>query len=43
MKKYRFFRLSLGWQIVIGLVLGIVCGAFTYHNQGAITIMSNLG
>ncbi len=43
MKKYRFFRLSLGWQIVIGLVLGIACGSLTYHNQGAITIMSNLG
>lgn len=43
MKKYRFTRLSLGWQIVIGLILGIIVGGMTYHNKTAISAMSNLG
>ncbi|KIS03725.1 cation:dicarboxylate symporter family transporter [Paucilactobacillus wasatchensis] len=43
MKHYRFTRLSLGWQIVIGLVLGIIAGGIFYHNKAAITVMQNLG
>ena len=43
MKKYRMPRLSLGWQIIIGLVLGIIFGVIFYHNKTAITAMQNLG
>lgn len=43
MKRYRFGRLSLGWQIMIGLILGIIVGAMTYQNTGAIKVMQSLG
>lgn len=43
MKHYRFSRLSMGWQIMIGLVLGIICGVIFYHNNGAIVVMQSLG
>lgn len=43
MKKYRISRLSMGWQIMIGLVLGIICGMVFYHNTGAIKVMQSLG
>ncbi|WP_203642220.1 cation:dicarboxylate symporter family transporter [Levilactobacillus andaensis] len=43
MKKYRNYRLSLGWQILIGLVLGIILGAVFYQNKVAITAMQNIG
>ncbi|WP_125763651.1 cation:dicarboxylate symporter family transporter [Companilactobacillus hulinensis] len=43
MQKQKFFRLSLGWQIIIGLVLGIVLGQLFYHNKAAITVMQNIG
>ena len=43
MKKYRMPRLSLGWQIIIGLVLGIIFGVIFYHNKTAIIAMQNLG
>lgn len=43
MKKTRHFRLSMGWQILIGLSLGILSGIIFYQNKTAITIMSNLG
>ncbi|BAN05712.1 Proton glutamate symport protein [Levilactobacillus brevis KB290] len=43
MKKYRSYRLSLGWQILIGLALGIVLGAVFYQNKLAITAMQNIG
>ncbi|MDN6576288.1 MAG: cation:dicarboxylase symporter family transporter [Lactiplantibacillus plantarum] len=43
MKRYRQFRLSLGWQILIGLVLGIVLGVVFYGNKPAITAMQNIG
>ena len=43
MKHYRLNRLSLGWQIVIGLVVGIIVGAMFYKNQTAITILQSLG
>lgn len=43
MKKYRISRLSMGWQIMIGIVLGIICGMIFYHNTGAIKVMQSLG
>lgn len=43
MKRYRFGRLSMGWQIMIGLALGIICGLIFYQNKGAITVMQSLG
>ena len=43
MKRYRFGRLSMGWQIMIGLVLGIICGLIFYQNKSAITVMQSLG
>ncbi|MGY4789195.1 cation:dicarboxylate symporter family transporter [Pediococcus pentosaceus] len=43
MKKVRNWRLTLGWQILIGLILGVVLGAVFYHNQVAITAMQNIG
>ncbi|WP_024747022.1 cation:dicarboxylate symporter family transporter [Levilactobacillus namurensis] len=43
MKRYRNYRLSLGWQILIGLILGIVLGAVFYENKLAITAMQNIG
>lgn len=43
MKKVKIGRLSLGWQIIIGLVLGIICGIIFYQNKTAITFMENLG
>ncbi|AQW21262.1 glutamate/aspartate:proton symporter GltP [Lentilactobacillus curieae] len=43
MKKYKQYRLSLGWQIMIGLGLGIVLGVVFYGNQVAITTMQNIG
>ena len=39
MKKVRNWRLTLGWQILIGLILGVVLGASFYHNQVAITVI----
>ncbi|KRL11411.1 cation:dicarboxylase symporter family transporter [Lentilactobacillus otakiensis] len=43
MKRYRAYRLSLGWQIVIGLVLGVFFGVIFYKNNAAITVMQNIG
>ena len=43
MKRYRQFRLSLGWQILIGLVLGVILGVVFYGNKTAITAMQNIG
>lgn len=43
MKKYHLSRLTLGWQIMIGLVLGIVLGCVFYQNKTAITTMQNIG
>lgn len=43
MKHYHFGRLSLGWQILIGLVLGVICGIVFYKNHTAITVMQSLG
>nr|WP_153702840.1 cation:dicarboxylase symporter family transporter [Limosilactobacillus reuteri] len=33
----------MGWQIMIGLALGIICGLIFYQNKGAITVMQSLG
>ena len=43
MKHYRFSRLSLGWQIFIGLLAGIVVGMIFYQNHTAITVLQSLG
>ncbi|MGO3401245.1 MAG: cation:dicarboxylate symporter family transporter [Lentilactobacillus parabuchneri] len=43
MKRYRSYRLSLGWQILIGLVIGVVFGVIFYKNNTAITAMQNIG
>ncbi|WP_268913493.1 cation:dicarboxylate symporter family transporter [Lentilactobacillus sp. SPB1-3] len=43
MKKYKSYRPSLGWQIMIGLILGIVLGVVFYGNKVAITTMQNIG
>ncbi|MHA8138009.1 dicarboxylate/amino acid:cation symporter [Lactobacillaceae bacterium Scapto_B20] len=37
------FKLTIGWQIMIGLILGIIFGVVFYQNQMAITTMSNIG
>lgn len=42
-KKVRSWRLTLGWQILIGLFLGVVLGVVFYQNQTAITAMQNIG
>lgn len=36
-------RPSLGAQIMMGLILGVIAGMLTYHNQLAITAMQNTG
>lgn len=43
MKHYKFLKLSLGWQILIGLILGVILGIIFYHNELAITAMQNIG
>ena len=43
MQKQKFFRISLGWQIIIGLILGIILGQLFYQNKAAIQVMQNIG
>ncbi|KRN28674.1 Na+ H+-dicarboxylate symporter [Lactobacillus selangorensis] len=43
MQKQHHFHISMGWQILIGLTLGIISGVVFYQNKAAITVMSNLG
>lgn len=43
MQRQRFFRVSLGWQIIIGLILGIILGQVFYQNKVAIQVMQNIG
>ncbi len=43
MKRYKAYRLTLGWQILIGLILGVVFGIIFYKNNTAITTMQNIG
>lgn len=40
MKK---FKITLGWQILIGLILGIILGLVFYKNATAITAMQSIG
>ncbi|CAI2551521.1 cation:dicarboxylate symporter family transporter [Apilactobacillus kunkeei] len=40
MKK---FKITLGWQIFIGLILGIILGLVFYKNATAITAMQSIG
>lgn len=40
MKK---FKITLGWQIFIGLILGIILGLVFYKNATAITAMQSVG
>ncbi|GLB47387.1 proton glutamate symport protein [Philodulcilactobacillus myokoensis] len=41
--KTRTHHLTLGWQIFIGLALGIVLGIIFYHNSIAINVMQGIG
>lgn len=43
MKKVKHWRITLGWQIIIGLALGIILGVIFYQNKTAITTMQNIG
>ncbi|KRK36931.1 cation:dicarboxylate symporter family transporter [Loigolactobacillus bifermentans] len=43
MQKQRFFRISLGWQILIGLILGLIVGDLFYQNKTAIAILQPIG
>lgn len=43
MKRIKSWRLSLGWQILLGLVIGIILGACFYENIKFITFATNLG
>lgn len=43
MKKKRIHMPTLGTQIIIGLILGIVMGNIFYQNKIAISTMQNLG
>lgn len=40
MKK---FKITLGWQILIGLILGVILGIVFYKNTTAITAMQSVG
>ncbi|GAT90782.1 cation:dicarboxylate symporter family transporter [Apilactobacillus kunkeei] len=37
------FKITLGWQILIGLILGIILGLVFYKNATAITAMQSVG
>lgn len=43
MQRQRYFRISLGWQIIIGLILGIILGQIFYQNKAVIQVMQNIG
>lgn len=43
MRRYKAYRITLGWQILIGLILGIFFGIIFYKNQMAIMVMQNIG
>ena len=43
MKRIKSWRLSLGWQILLGLAIGIILGACFYENIKFITFATNLG
>ncbi|MEE1131040.1 MAG: cation:dicarboxylase symporter family transporter [Caryophanon sp.] len=37
------FKISLAWQILIGLVLGVIVGAVFYQNENVVTYLQPLG
>ena len=43
MKRIKTWRLSLGWQILLGLIIGIILGAYFYENMKFITFATNIG
>jgi len=43
LQRQRYFRISLGWQIIIGLILGIILGQIFYQNKAVIQVMQNIG
>ena len=43
MKKLKVYRLSLGWQIIIGLLLGIGLGVVFTENKKFIAFANGLG
>lgn len=43
MRTKKFWRISLGWQILIGLIIGIIAGACFYENKHFINFANGLG
>lgn len=43
MRKFKFWRLSVGWQILIGLIVGVILGVIFSDNQAFIKLASNVG
>ncbi|KRK46179.1 glutamate aspartate cation symporter [Dellaglioa algida DSM 15638] len=43
LKYYKAYRVSLGWQILIGLILGVIIGALGYQNKLIINSLQPLG
>ena len=43
MKKNKVFRLSLGWQIILGLVIGVILGVVFADNKKFIAFANGLG
>ncbi|WP_056969194.1 cation:dicarboxylate symporter family transporter [Lacticaseibacillus thailandensis] len=43
MHTHRRLHISTSWQILIGLILGLILGTVFYQNKTAITAMNNVG
>ena len=43
MEKNKVFRLSLGWQIILGLVIGVILGVVFADNKKFIAFANGLG
>ena len=43
MKKLKVYRLSLGWQIMLGLVIGIILGVVFTNDKKFIAFANGLG
>ena len=43
MEKNKVFRLSLGWQIILGLVIGVILGVVFADNNKFIAFSNGLG
>ncbi|HBV48316.1 MAG TPA: glutamate/aspartate:proton symporter GltP, partial [Lactobacillus sp.] len=43
MKKLKVYRLSLGWQIILGLLIGIGLGVIFADDKGFIKFANGLG